>query len=171
MPAPEHRDRRARDESLAATPAPFRSFHYFSATDDGLHVRTEVVDAIYAMRRLTDLERAMRIAEVNTTLRAAARGELRGSEQLDPVRTQPTLWELRWKWRHGVEGRMYHAEPAGGRPDMVALLFHRKHADGDSAEIKNHQDAEMQLAADRYAEGEARRWGHRTRGCADCLLP
>ncbi len=105
--------------------------------------------------------------EVNARMKAAASGRLRGADELEPVRTQPELWEIKWKEKKNVQLRLYHAEP-GRSPDLVALHFHCKDV-SDQDRIKERQEAAMQVAADRHYEGAPRVWGHRKRDCRHCL--
>lgn len=160
--------RRTKNDSLAAAPTePGRAVHLFC--DERVKVRAEIADAVDAVAR-SAMDAAMIQSEIWARVRAAGRGQLRDSEDLVPVRTQPELWELRWK-PHGVDLRMYHAEP-GGDPAMVGLLFHRKTVDGlNGLQIEAAQDAKMDEAATRLTSGRHALWGHSRRGCQECIVP
>ena len=123
---------------------------------------------MYGTPGLTVIEKAYRVGRVRAIMQAGAEGTLAGSELLEPVSTQPELWELKWKYRGNVEYRMYHAEPAGGSPDLVALRFHLKDVSAPE-EIVERQEMEMRTAADRHDHGEPVRWGHPRSGCTNCL--
>jgi hypothetical protein len=145
-----------------------RSFHYYSPTGGTPTVRQEVVDALYDRARSV-VDGAGMVGDVLGRMRAAARGGLANDpDEFEPVRRQPELWEIKWKFRKVGEFRMYHAEPMSD-PELVALRFHEKETEGLTPdEIEALQDAEMDLAGDRYEAGENRRWGHSS-ACGDCL--
>src|SRR5665647_2330987 len=147
---------------------PGRSTFY---SDAECHVRREVVDALHDTgKRLTPMAVADLIGAVWGLMRAAQRGEICDAADLVPVRSAPTLWELRWDFRKAGEYWMYHAEPLTG-PDLVALRFHRKDTTpGTQDAIDAQQDREMAKAGKRYGDGKDRLWGHRRR-CRDCLDP
>lgn len=161
---------RTQSDSVCAKPTETpRSFHFYS--DAECHVRREVVDALHDTgKRLTPMAVADLIGAVWGLMRAAQRGEICDAADLVPVRSAPTLWELRWDFRRAGEYRMYHAEPLTG-PDLVALRFHRKDTTpGTQDAIDAQQDREMAKAGKRYGDGKDRLWGHRRR-CRDCLDP
>jgi hypothetical protein len=151
-----------------------RSFHRYQDARMAISVAAEITDAIWSTTSGSMILKASRVAEVTSTLKAAARGELDtgagDTDKLEPVRTQPTLWELKWHYKGDLEYRLYHAEPEGGGPDFVGLRFHVKDV-SDPALVEPRQNAEMQMAADRYGDGARQRWGHRHSpgGCAHCV--
>ena len=134
-------------------------------------MRAEIGDPIYSDDRLTVREQVMRVVEITTTLKAAARGQLRGKPKLKPAWTPPSpeLWELAWsyKGRAAAEYRMYHSEPEG-EPQLVGLRFHRKDL-SDETLIGQRQEHEMRTAGKRHVDGERVRWGHRVKSCDACL--
>lgn len=166
MPSAASRDP---SDSLCLKPSSSqRSFHHFETADGSANVRREIVDTLWD-RAKTMVQAAGLVGDVEGRMRAAARGQLADNrDEFEPVKTQPELWELKWKFRRVGEFRLYHAEPAAN-PDMVALRFHEKQTEGLTAdEIEAEQDREMEVAADRFRTGESRRWGHRP-GCQHCL--
>ena len=158
---------RTRSESLCTQCVDLpRTFHRMSS--NGVTLQREIVDALHETG--VPLARAASlVGDVLGRMRAAARGELPDdSDEVDPVRAQPALWEIRWHFGGVGEFRMYHAEP-GGVPDMVALRFHRKDTSSDdSKSITRLQNIEIDTAASRYEAGVNFRWGHRKR-CAECV--
>jgi hypothetical protein len=166
MPRPADRDP---SDSLCLQPtsAP-RAFHHFSASEEARTVRNEIVDELWD-RAPTSVAAAALVGDVLGRMKAAASGRLAENvDEFEPVRRQPELWELKWKFKRVGEFRLYHAEP-GENPELVALRFHQKETEGLTPEdIQARQNDQMDLAADRYTSGETRRWGHR-RGCTDCL--
>lgn len=143
-----------------------RSFHRFSI--GGERVQQEIVDAAYAAGG-TPTAIADRIGAFLGRMRAAAHGDLpQTKDDLEPVRDDPRLWEIKWKLKKRGEYRLYHAEP-GAAPELVALRFHRKDTSGPQDDIDARQDAEIAVASRRYAEGATSRWGHAASGCTECL--
>jgi hypothetical protein len=145
-----------------------RSFHKLVPGDLTLH--REVIDTI-AAAGAKGQPAAERVGEVWGLLRAGASGLLRdGSGELEPVRRHPEkgLWELKWSFPRLGEFRMYHVEPRTN-PDLVALHFHRKDTTGTQDEIDGRQDAEMDVAAQRYDDGVNARWGHARKFCSACV--
>lgn len=153
-----------------------RTFHEFSHGTVDVH--RELVDTVNDAAK--NVYRASeQIGLVLATLKSAARGDLPTgddlSDELVPCRTQPDLWELRWtrkRKRFSGEFRMYHAEPDGGGPDFVGLLFHEKDTSGTPDEIEQAQNDRMQEAADRYecVDAVQTRWGHAPDGCSRCVF-
>lgn len=93
-------------------------------------------------------------------------GNLSDGKVLEPVRLDPQLWEMKWKFKKRLF-RLYHAEPTG-QPQFVALRFHQKDtSSGDDATIQRLQDLEIELASERYDNGQSASWGHR-KGCSHC---
>lgn len=158
---------RDKTDSLAAqwTPVP-RSFHRDHRPESGVNLAREITEALQ-LPGLTVTEEARRAGKVIGMMRAAARGELRDSPDLDPVRRHPDLWELRWKFPRQKAYRMYFSEP-GGEPDLVAHRFHLKDVSGTPDEIEAKQNDEMDCAQRRAEDGRAARWGHST-GCTQCI--
>lgn len=75
----------------------------------------------------------------------------------DPVATQPSLWELRWKLPGGRKLRSYHAEPVATVGLLLGLKFHWKRTVGLSvAEIKAVQNSEISDAAARFTRSPYR---------------
>lgn len=175
MPTADGARRRSAPSRSTSPATARRVFHKYAHADVELH--REIVDAVYANVKNTS-KAVDQVAMIYATLRAAARGELPTGDdlkdELEPCRTQPTLWELKWKRKQKavVEFRMYHAEPDEGRPDFVGLHFHAKVTSGTDAQIERAQDGAMQIAADRYECEEAvqARWGHAPDGCPRCVL-
>ncbi|MFE5293008.1 hypothetical protein ACFQ8T_12575 [Isoptericola sp. NPDC056618] len=163
-------DGRSASDSLCTQPTEHaREFHFHSSPFESTSVRNEIVDALYDAAR-TPMQAAGLVGDVFGRMRAAGLGHLADDpDEFCPVRSQPELWEMKWKFKRMGEYRLYHAEP-GRSPDLVALRFHRKDTDrfASSTEINQRQNVEMELAAARYEAGEDHRWGH-TRGCGDCL--
>lgn len=164
------------DISLCATPAdPAHCLHFYSAPGVAgaapCDVNREIVDAAWAQDKATAYTAASFIGDVMARLRAAARGELRDADNLEPVRLDPVLWEIKWRESSTRGHRMYHAEPGatGAGPAIVALRFHRKDtSSGDQATIDAMQEAEMEVASRRYVDGMKMKWGHR-KPCTKCL--
>jgi hypothetical protein len=160
--------------SLATQPTESRrEFHKLRHGDADVHREISVtVDGV-----IRNVSKALdQKGQVFAVLRLAARGDLPTGndikDEIEPCRTQPMLWELKWKRpRSKAEFRLYHAEPAGGGPDFVALRFHVKSLAGSQSQIDAAQDQEMQVAADRYecAAAVEDRWGHQPDGCTGCI--
>lgn len=108
---------------------------------------------------LSAFERQMRGGELKAILGRAARGELR-DESWKPVRRDPTLWELRWKWDDGGQLRGYFHEPALDPDSTILAKVHRKeiiaHDPGATASL---QDAQIDEAGIRLRRHERQRWG------------
>ncbi|MGY3567973.1 hypothetical protein [Sinomonas sp. RB5] len=114
------------------------------------------------------------VGDVLGLLRSAAHGRLPegNPDVLEPVRTNPYLWELKWKRRKKKrEFRAYYAEPEQS-PDFVVLLFHEKDVSSqDQPTIDALQQGHIDKAGERHEEGLDRRWGHRKKACHDCVKP
>lgn len=140
----------------------------------------EAVDALFAAIQLPGVRlwsphsAAMVRATFKKRLQKAARGELRPPRELKPVGSgRPTLYEIRWSGisvrerdedggpdaYFDVEIRMLHGEPDELGLCFLGLHAHEKQYWGSSDEIKAAQDAEIQVARNRYIVGEARFWG------------
>lgn len=80
----------------------------------------------------------------------AARGELvAGEPDIDPIVTDPDLYELRWRLLSKVV-RQYHGEPPGRPNHLVKLHIHIK-ADSVRQEASDRsQQEEIDQAIDRY---------------------
>lgn len=153
--------------SLCVVPRqPAYDYHYLSIEADVWQEILTEIDRVAS----TPIVAASMTGEVLNRLRRAARGELTiDPQEFVPVRRDPDLWEIKWKFRGMQEFRLYHAEPAS-TPDLVALRFHLKEIDGLTPdEIEERQEAEMDLASSRYGAHATRRWGHRRRSCDNCL--
>ena len=89
--------------------------------------RPEILDVLMPEDgpELSAFERQMRGGELKAILGRAARGELR-DESWKPVRRDPTLWELRWKWDDGGQLRGYFHEPALDPDSTILAKVHRK---------------------------------------------
>ncbi|MDO9398384.1 MAG: hypothetical protein Q7T71_17705 [Herbiconiux sp.] len=89
-----------------------------------------------------------------------------------PMETVTDLWV--YEIRAGIEigegtnfaVRVYHVEPSKLRSThgttVVGLHLHAKDLDGTSKEIRDLQDAELQVARDRYFKGQGSSWGGAT---------
>lgn len=118
------------------------------------------------------IDRALLQGEIFGQVRRAAAGKLRlgldDADELEPVRRNPDLWEIKWKRGKQGEFRLYHAE-RGDSPDMVGLRFHAKDTtSNDAGEIARRQNLEMDEAGRRFSDGVTDRWGH-TAPCRDCV--
>jgi hypothetical protein len=171
---PDGEPKRTIADSLCSQPAdPPRTLHRYVAPDKGDDVSHEVYLAAWAQKKATVYTAASFIGDVNARLRVAARGQLRDADNLEPVRLDPLLWEIKWRSGRTRHHRMYHAEPGstGDEPAIVALRFHLKDVSSANQDtIDALQDAEMEIASERYADGVKKKWGHK-RDCAGCLDP
>jgi len=143
--------------------------------NNAVSVKQEIMDAV-GNAKGSDLERARLQGLIFGQLMTAAIGELRlgleDGEVLEPIRRNPELWEIKWKYGKGktkAEYRLYHAEP-GRTPPLVGLRFHQKETTGSSADIEDAQNAEIDKAGKRFRDGAPRAWGH-TRNCTNCVTP
>lgn len=144
-----------------------RSFHLRPDPSTGNKFHAEIIDALSAPGRGQQAVAGL-MGDVLGRMKAARKGELADGAEVVPVQTQPVLWEVRWQFGKDGEYRLYHAEP-GGKPDFVALRFHRKDTSSeDPKTIEDLQNAEMAIAASRYVDGAGARWGHGRR-CSNCL--
>lgn len=172
-------DQRARlTSSRTATDAEGeRAFHRISHK---FSLSTEITDAVYA-NNTNVIARAEAISAVYDTLRSIAEGKfLSGLDNLEdhiePARTEPEIFELKWKKHLGrVKGefRLYYAEPEldPKHPEFVGLMFHKKDLTGSSDDVVVKQDAVISEAANRYDDDECRKasWGHVRHSCPNCL--
>jgi hypothetical protein len=104
-------------------------------------------------------ECTMRRGEVEARLLRAAAGELDRPVELCPIRDQPELWEIRWQFE-ARPFRLYYAEPENEPETLLALRFHWKKINGSAPEIDLAQDAEIDLAAQRYSRWMSDPPGH-----------
>jgi len=105
------------------------------------------------------LEREMRLAQVVTTMKMAARGDLHAEgEDIGPIWKTPDLFELRWNFGRQLY-RMIHAEPARFPDHLIGLRFHEKSVVGTNADVRDAQDAEVAVAKLRYLAGDSSDWG------------
>jgi len=142
----------SRCESARSVPL---DWHNYQATDRTQVVAAEI-DQCYV--GLTPIEKVMRQVELRERLVDAASGTLTRGSKLKKVRSQPDLWEIRWKF-DGVPWRMYHAEPPSEPNLLLALKFHRKVVSGTQFSIRRKQNRQMSEAAERYKSGQGYRWG------------
>lgn len=152
----------------------FRCFHYAKLGSQET-VEDEML-AVVAPLAKTPLDEIGILGDIRGRLRNAARGQLPENQDgvIEPVRRHPELWEIKWtlklKPKRRELLRLYHFEPEG-KPELVALRFHRKVTDGIIDEqIEALQEAEMDVAHERALEGKDDLWGHKRR-CTGCLLP
>lgn len=118
------------------------------------------LDACLQDRCKTQSEYDLCIEEVEARKVRAAGGLLGGPGEPspDPVRTQPSLWEIKWSFSGDRELRLYHAEPVGTPDLLLALKYHWKRFGGMTTEaVLAAQNIEMAEAAQRF-----RHSGHRT---------
>jgi hypothetical protein len=101
----------------------------------------------------------LKLAELDRTLAEAAAGVLtRDDERLKPISRHPDIWELRFEFG-GHQFRMYFGEPRITPGHLVALHFHAKQViDGDIEETNRLQNREIDVAAERFRDGERRGW-------------
>lgn len=90
------------------------------------------------------------MAQIDALCGLAARGELvEGTGDIEPIRTDPDLYELRWRLLSKVI-RQYHGEPARHSKHLVKLHLHIK-ADSARQEASGRsQQEEIELAIGRY---------------------
>lgn len=104
-----------------------------------------------------------RLADLRALLDEAALGQLVEQGEQTPnvkkIASQPDLWELRWETEDGGRWRMYHAEPDKAPGYLVSLRVHRKDLTGTRNEIRERQNEHIEVAADRYRDGEPHSWG------------
>jgi len=105
------------------------------------------------------------IARMEARQAIAARGELvlptdlRVRGELDAIRADPDLFELRWTML-SKQVRQYHAEPVSHPDSLVRLHLHMKADSGHfDPSAGARQEQEIQKAADRYHNGAADDWG------------
>lgn len=129
----------------------------------------EVQRVVWASVKSVYLAASM-VGDARGLLMSLARGRLPESDPrvLEPVATQPDLWELKLHEGKRWQFRFYHAEP-GSDPDIVVLLFHRKVTDGPSETVTVEQNRQMARASRRYKDGLGARWGHKRPDCPGCL--
>lgn len=111
------------------------------------------LDACLQERCRTQSEYDIFVEEVEARKERAAGGLLGvpGEPAPDPVRTQPSLWEIRWSFSDDRELRLYHAEPVATVDLLLALKYHWKRFGGMRADaILSAQNAEMAEAAQRF---------------------
>jgi hypothetical protein len=105
------------------------------------------------------LEREMRLAQVVTTMKMAARGDLHPEgEDIGPIRGHPMLFELRWNFGREIY-RLVHAEPPRLPDHLIGLRFHQKSLVGSKKDIQDAQDGEVATAKLRYMAGDSSDWG------------
>lgn len=156
-----------------------RDFHKLSHK---YSISAEITNTIYGAAK-SHIAAADSISTVNDTLRSISEGHfLSGLEKLDdkiePCRTQPEIFELKWKKRLATirgEFRLYYGEPRVDpdllHPGFVAVLFHAKDTSGSPQDIEKKQDDVMQEAANRFEDTAcvAAHWGHKRFNCPNCV--
>ena len=143
---------------------------------EGVNVQQEIVETAQKvvgrlrLSRIAAMQReAIIVGEIRGRMRAMARGRLPEEDPpaLEPVVSQPDLFELRWKFiKEKALVRAYHGEPRD--PDVVVVRVHCKRTDAPVDEQQALQNAEMAEGQRRFTAGERSRWGH-TRACSHCL--
>ena len=170
--------RRAERRSVCAEPrddSPATVHLCFLGTE-GVNVQQEIVETAQKvvgrlrLSRIAAMQReAIIVGEIRGRMRAMARGRLPEEDPpaLEPVVSQPDLFELRWKFiKEKALVRAYHGEPRD--PDVVVVRVHCKRTDAPVDEQQALQNAEMAEGQRRFTAGERSRWGH-TRACSHCL--
>lgn len=140
--------RRSRTTDPSGAPYHWESY----ATRTARVVENELDDALQGGCR-TQAEYELFKEAVLERLDRAAQGGLGVDDEPapSPVRSQPSLWELRWSFADDRNLRLYHGEPDGSPDLLLALKYHWKRLKGLSpAEIESAQDAEMADAAARF---------------------
>ncbi|MCH8570335.1 hypothetical protein LSI54_02975 [Nesterenkonia sp. AY15] len=90
---------------------------------------------------------------------ATTKRDTRSRHDLDSVRTEPHLWELRLQVGSWLL-RQYHAEPAEFPSLLVAVKAYSKEVQGKTGqEITDEQDSEIAVGAARYDRESCRHWG------------
>lgn len=140
----------------------------------------EAVDALFdaiqipGVRLWSPHSAALVRAVFKKRLQKATRGELRPPGELKSVGSgRPTLYEIRWSGiavrerddaggpdaYFDVEVRLLHGEPDELGLCFLGLHAHEKQYWGSDDEIKAAQDAEIEVARNRYLIGETSSWG------------
>ena len=142
---------RRSSRTVDPTGAPYRWLDFVDPYR-GRVVENEL-DACLQERCRTQSEYDLFIEEIEARKDRAAGGLLGvpGEPGPDPVRTQPSLWEIRWSFSGDRELRLYHAEPVGTPDLLLALKYHWKRFDGMNASaVVSAQNEEMSDAAQRF---------------------
>lgn len=114
--------------------------------------------------------------EFSSRLKVAMRGELEPVDQVAYLASgkKAYLYEIRWTFDvceltddqgrafTTIEVRLYHSEPSQLPDAFVGLHVHRKQiVTGDTDATNDLQNAEIRIAAGRYAAGLPSLWGRR----------
>lgn len=139
-----------------------RTWHPWQRPGCERAVREELVNAIRhggPGQVVTDVEQQMRAAEFKVLIREAQQGQLR-DETWKTVERDPTLWELRWRWNHGLLVRAYFHEPVDPLDKAVVGRVHIKDViRGDDEATKKLQNEHIDIARHRITFGTPDRWG------------
>lgn len=126
-----------------------------------------VIELMKWLEGLSEVDRELVEADMDDLLEKAALGRIPQPvyESLVRVGIDPTLLELRWRFRglgskgRDVAVRQYHAEPAAHPHILLALHRHIKSWRGlTKAQTKERQETEMRYAKFRYLVGLPREW-------------
>ena len=158
-----------RDDSPATVHLCFLDAEGVDVQQEIVETAQQVVGRLGLSKSAAMQREAMIVGEIRGRMRAMARGRLPEEEPpaLEPVVSQPDLFELRWKFiKEKALVRAYHGEPRD--PDVVVVRVHCKTTDVPVGEQQALQNAEMAEGQRRFTVGERSRWGH-TRACSYCL--
>lgn len=149
------------------------------AEDESRHI-SQAVDALFeaisapGVRLWSPYNAPLVRAQFKNRIEKATRGELEPPDELKPVSDgRLPLYEVRWSgiavrersvdggpdsYFH-VEARLLHGEPDELGLCFIGLHAHEKQYWGTPAEIKQAQNAEIEIAATVYVTAAPRRWG------------